>query len=137
MTHIYDWGLRGPHALAINCPRCGGEARFEATFYNDDFGCRCRGDSGKCTCLLCGYGNPHLVRWPDDAYFTVDIDGMSLWAWDRDHAIAIRDFIDSTTRDVSEYPAYKLSLLHLPNRVLQSNSRLLVVKRINQMLDSK
>lgn len=33
---------------------------------------------------------------------------MILWAWDKDHAIATRDFIDSTNRDVSKYPGYKL-----------------------------
>lgn len=71
MTHVYDWGLRGPPVLAIKCPRCRGEARFEAAFYNDEFGYQCRGDSRKCTCLLCGYGKPHLLTWPDDAYFMV------------------------------------------------------------------
>ena len=136
MTHLYDWGLHGPDVIAITCPRCGGEARFETSFYNDESGCRCREENGKCACLLCGYGNHHLLKWPDDAYFTVDIDDMSLWAWNRNHAIAIRDFVASTTRDVSTYPGYKLSLLHLPNRVLENSSRHLVVKRINQMLDA-
>ncbi|QDS95671.1 hypothetical protein FF011L_44710 [Roseimaritima multifibrata] len=137
MTHVYDWGLRGPDCLAIKCPQCASEARFTVTIREDEKGNRLRDETGRCTCPSCGYAKSHQLMWPDDAYFCVDVDETNLWAWTRDHAIAIRDFVESNSRDVSAFPGFKLSLLHLPNELLQKSARQLVVKRINRMLDGK
>lgn len=136
MTHVYDWGLCGPDYLAIKCPRCYSEARFTVAIRQDEHGYQYRDENGNCTCTSCGYSKSHVLTWPDDAYFRIDIDGLTLWAWSRDHARVIRDFVESTSRNVSAYPCYTLSLLHLPNKVLKKTARQLVIKRINHMLNT-
>lgn len=135
MTHVYDWGLTGPECLNIKCPRCGSEARFTASIRQDEYGLSVRDEDGRCTCTSCGYAHSHQLAWPDDAYFAVQIDEIRLWAWTRDHARVIRDFVMSSNRDVSAFPGYKLSLLQLPQQLLQATSRERVVKLINRILD--
>jgi hypothetical protein len=75
------------------------------------------------------------VTWPEDAYFQWDIRGHTLWAWNREHAQVLLDFLGSKERDESKYGWYAKGLSKLPGELISSKVRGLVVKRIKETLN--
>ena len=45
---------------------------------------------GVVVCAACGLVRRHLLDWPGDAFFKCDIQGRTLWAWNRSHLQAIQ-----------------------------------------------
>ncbi len=52
-------------------------------------------DRGACLCGSCRFRDRHQLRWPDDALFSCEVRGETLWAWTRKHAVVLRDYIAS------------------------------------------
>lgn len=48
---------------------------------------------GVARCPHCSLPRRHLLDWPADSYFNCQIRGESLWAWNREHMVRIRDYI--------------------------------------------
>ncbi|MFN7959034.1 MAG: hypothetical protein U0P46_12030 [Holophagaceae bacterium] len=44
---------------------------------------------GVAVCAACGLVRRHLLDWPNDAFFRCDIQGRTLWAWNRSHLRSI------------------------------------------------
>jgi len=86
---------------------------------------------GVCRCSQCGT-KKHELDWPLDAYFSIEYKGEHLWAYSRDYAVALRDFIESDERVTrSKYMSF---LLKIPTVFKKSNARDTVVKKLNKLL---
>jgi len=71
---------------------------------------------------------------PDDAFYRWIIRGVTCWAWSRDHADILLQFLRSADRDPLRYPHYRRSLQRLPRTVLLAKNRDVVVKAITRSL---
>lgn len=109
---------------AIHCPKCGHEAMYRGWL------------RGVSICGACGNSNEHVLQWPKDAYYAVEVDGKALWAWTRDATIALKDFIASNDREPSAYPGHERFLRHIPKEFLLAKHRELAVRRLQRLLDS-
>jgi hypothetical protein len=95
-----------------------------------------RTNLGVCACSQCGFLAKHGLSWPGDAYFICEIKGKQLWAWNREHATALKLFVGSKERKPFGQPyGYGLSLLHIPTVFLLAKNRGIVVKQLQRMLE--
>lgn len=53
---------------------------------------------GVVRCDGCHRDRVHVLRWPDDACWQWRLRGHVLWAYDRAHALRLRDFVAATDR---------------------------------------
>ena len=143
MTYIYDW-FSFPQYFSVSCPKCGAEARanelpnlknvnnqvvrYKPEVVSGAFKC-------EVSCLKCGYQSDSTnIHWADDAYWRFDVRGKVLWAWSKEHALTIRDYLASTDRREDEFGIYRISLLHLPKHFKLSKHRTAAVKSINNVI---
>ena len=160
-------GYRPFGQVAVRCPRCGREARFDGDPYR--FVLRSRATAveieaghpyggwialeryphlvpwdpkqvqadlrrpekhGVITCRDCGLTSAATCRFPHDAWYQWDLRGLRLYARDRAHAIALRDYIaDPARRGKWAHRFHKL-----PRVVIAAKNRDLVVRRIERSL---
>jgi len=114
-----------PYGIAaIHCPKCGYEAEY------------CGWLRGVSTCGACGNSNEHILQWPKDAYYAVEVDGKTLWAWTRGAAIALKDFIASNNREPRDYTDHERFLRHIPKEFLLAKHRDAAVRRLQRLIDS-
>jgi hypothetical protein len=109
---------------AIHCPKCGHEAEYRGWL------------RGVSTCDTCGNSNEHVLSWPEDAYYGVEVDSKILWAWTRDAAIALKEFIASDNREPRDYGGHDRFLRHIPKEFLLAKHRDIAVRRLQRLLDS-
>lgn len=98
------------------------------------YSCRTHGcDVGTAECGSCGLRRKHELDWPRDARYRVEYRGEVLWAWHRESASSLRDFIAS---DARERKAHRWSslLLHVPKAFLAAKARGELVKRLDRLL---
>lgn len=110
-----------PDELEIRCPRCRDHAIF---------------DKGVVECINGHFLLTHVLSWPDDAYYRWEIRGVTLWAWSRDHACRLLEFIKAADRNPHHYPRYHRSLRKLPRTVLLAKNRDLVIRKMSRLLGS-
>lgn len=91
-------------------------------------------DRGVLRCGECHNVTAHELRWPEDAYFQWTVRGERLWAWNREHAQALRQYLESTQREPARYGLYARSLRELPARILDARARTAIVRKIHQTL---
>lgn len=85
---------------------------------------------GLVRCTHCHANQMHRLNWPSDAYWQWEIRGQLLWAWDKEHAQQILDFIRQTAR-----PARRSTRLkHIPAHFLSAKVRDLVVRKIERSI---
>lgn len=144
MTTIYEW-YGWPKKVAVNCSRCeciadlnnpkqvtkmvGPSTRPLKKEYTDFF-------TGHISCLNCGLSKEETMQWPIDAYYSGDVKGQILWAWNKAHAEAIREFVLSTSRNYKQYN-YSASLYHLPEHFKLSKNRDACLKTLDRMISRK
>lgn len=87
-------------------------------------------DQGVCVCVTCKNTYQHDLSWPNDAYYSCEISGKLLWAFDRAGMEEIRKFIISKLRDA--YPPRVA--LHVPTHFLIAKNRDLAIKKIDRLL---
>jgi hypothetical protein len=90
-----------PSAADVRCPKCRSRCEFcikpRDTFDRDE---QSGGYSlrplpiegsmlGKGACTACG-NSFSAIRWPEDAYFSVDVHGGTVWAWNTTYLTALR-----------------------------------------------
>lgn len=88
---------------------------------------------GVAVCSACGLVRRHLLNWPDDAFFKCDIQGRTLWAWNRSHLQSMSDSLKGIRgpRDQTESRHAKI-----PRHFLISKHRDLVLTAAARLLDS-
>lgn len=89
--------------------------------------------TGSMVCQSCGLRRKHVLSWPQDAYFTIDYKGQTLWAYDRSHAVELLDYIRSKNRDRTKYK-HRSFLLHLPSHFQAQKARDHITKRLSEKL---
>ncbi len=167
--HYYDNPV--PGRLAIRCPRCGAEARYQEAFtflrhdeaagaYPPGSVVEWRGvrvasnfphlfrfdikrksyrhhEVGACSCLACGFNGKHTLAWPDDAFFACLVRGRLLWAFNREHCVALRDYLAAGNRDAYRRQSpHAVALRHIPGHFLLARNRDEAVEQLNRVLSA-
>lgn len=55
-------------------------------------------NKGSYRCIKCPASKKHEISWPQDAYFQVNYQEQTLWAYDRKTAVKLLDYIESHDR---------------------------------------
>jgi len=90
-------------------------------------------DLGALGCTHCQTRKPYMLQWPSDAFYSISYKGEVLWAFNRESAVDLRDYIASTERKTEKYK-WSRFLLHIPTVFKKQNSRDNVIKQINRVL---
>ena len=86
---------------------------------------------GAVRCPSCATCRKHRLRWPDDAWYAVDVRGETLWARNAYDAETVVNFIGSIERDKTG----NYGLLHnIPEHFLRAKVRDEVVKKMRAKL---
>ena len=92
-------------------------------------------DLGAFCCNICQTRKPYILQWPSDAFFSISYKGENLWAFNRECAIDLRDYIESIERKAEKFK-WSSFLLHLPTTFKRQNARENIVKQINKVLST-
>lgn len=90
---------------------------------------------GSFICTSCNKQSKHVLQWPEDAFYLVSHKGQSLWAFDRESAVELRDFIQSTSRNENDF-RWERFLRHVPTVFKHQKNRDRIVKQIDKLLAS-
>lgn len=90
-------------------------------------------DIGSIACPNCHLSQKHILSWPGDAYFSIEYKGQQLWAFDRDSANELKEYIMDKDRNVDKYK-WRNFLLHIPTVFKKQGAREYVVKHIDRLL---
>jgi hypothetical protein len=90
------------------------------------------GAAGVVSCTKCISRYYHTLRWPSDAFYYIQHRSKVLWAWNREYLVMVRDFIESSARDVGAYYLRR----KIPKFFLLAKNRAAVVSKIDQLLES-
>ena len=89
---------------------------------------------GSLRCGRCHARAQHGLNWPDDAYYSVAYRGKILWAYHRENAVELLDYLQSKRRDISRY-RWSSFLLHLPTLFKSHKARDTIVKQLQKLLN--
>lgn len=90
-------------------------------------------DLGSITCRACRLRKRHELSWPADAYYQFEFRGGVLWAFHRESAQELREYVSSASRKREGY-RWRNFLLHVPSKFLSAKSRAAVVKGLERLL---
>lgn len=90
-------------------------------------------DIGSTDCDQCGNRQLHQLKWPQDAYYQIEYKGQILWAFNRETAKELKEYILSVDRDRTKFQ-WQSFLLHVPTVFLKQNSRDEIVKKLKKLL---
>lgn len=90
-------------------------------------------DLGSVRCEHCHLRAKHTLRWPEDAYFSLSYRNQVLWAFHRESASDLRDYLLSTSREVSRY-RWSSFLLHVPTVFKTHKARAAVTRHLLSLL---
>ena len=86
---------------------------------------------GVVRCHACHAVMLHRLDWPEDALFRWSVRGVTLYAWDVEHARVLLDYIGSTLRDPNRYgERYRKGLQRLPREVMDGHARVGLAEQI-------
>lgn len=88
---------------------------------------------GTIDCFVCGHRAKHTLAWPAEAHYAIEYRGEVLWAFNRESAKELRDYVHSTDRDPRRYRWVSL-LRHVPSTFLRKKARSAVVRRLDALL---
>jgi hypothetical protein len=88
---------------------------------------------GSVICQSCGLRLVKQLDWPKDAYFAISHKKFILWAFNRESALELLDYISASSRNLSKYK-WKNFLLHLPTVFKSRKARSDIVKLLNRLL---
>ena len=87
---------------------------------------------GVLACSGCATRKKHKLIWPNEAYYQIQLGNGVLWAWNRAHFIAMRDFLSSPNLHAPKGFGYFLK--HIPKQFLLKRNRDRAVKHIERLL---
>lgn len=131
---VYFQGLHGdPRKTLHNLPAGYAAQDWEHPRYLSN---RANWPVGSFRCDRCHARGMHWLNWPQDAYFSVSYRNHVLWAYHREFAIALTDYLASKQRTVwgSGWPVF---LQHVPTVFKVRKAREAVVKQMGKLLDPK
>ncbi|WP_417478182.1 hypothetical protein [Maricaulis sp.] len=130
--------------LALACPQCGAEARFESLYGDLPLPVLLAGGeagpkqswAGRLSCLGCGLNRTHEVDWPREAFFQLAYRGDTLWAFDRAMMVDIAAYLRAgPDRDaVRRQSPYATRLMRLPKTFLAARAREPLIAKIEALL---
>ena len=88
---------------------------------------------GQILCSNCHTNRKHRLNWPLDAYWSWEIRGEILWAWDRNHAESILEFARQRLRPTR----WNSRLRYIPSVFLSAKVRPEVCKKIESSLEQR
>lgn len=88
--------------------------------------------NGLVQCQSCHVNNKHVLCWPSDAYWQWSIRGELLWAWDKDHAQLILNYVKTRMRPSRQ----SYSLRYIPTHFLSAKVRDLVVQKMERSINA-
>ncbi|EKE76146.1 hypothetical protein [Gallaecimonas xiamenensis] len=86
---------------------------------------------GLIRCPACHQQSRRRLQWPTDAYWQWQIRGQCLWAWDRQHALAILAYVQADNRPSRRGGS---PVRYVPSHFLTAKIRELVVRKLTQSL---
>ena len=89
--------------------------------------------TGAILCAKCGLNCKHELDWPGDAFFQIEYRNNVLWAFDRDIASELLEYIASQDRDRHRF-RHHLFLMKIPSVFLSKKARETVVKKLAAVL---
>lgn len=89
--------------------------------------------NGLIQCGHCHFNRKHKLDWPADAYWSWEVRGELLWAWDERHAFIILEFVKQTTSRPSRHSP---RLRHIPAHFFSAKVRDLVVQKMERSLNA-
>lgn len=128
---LYFAGLHGSPERALSELPEGYQASDwqHSRFYSRSHGL----DLGSVSCGHCARRAVHQLRWPQDAHYVVAYKGKELWAFNRDSALELRDYLASGSRDLARY-RWRAFLLHVPSLFKSRKARGELCKRFDRLL---
>ena len=90
-------------------------------------------DIGSINCPNCHLRRKHQLNWPLEAYFSIEHKGNQLWAFNRESACDLRDYLENNNRKHGEYK-WSNFLLHVPTVFKKQGARDNAVKQLNRIL---
>jgi hypothetical protein len=79
---------------------------------------------GVVRCRACHAVVLHRLDWPEDALFRWGVRGVTLYAWDEEHARVLLHYVGSLLRDPNRYgERYRKGLQRLPTEVMDGHAR--------------
>ena len=78
----------------------------------------------------------HELNWPNDAYYVVMYRQQALWAFHREAAIDLYDYLKEDLRDHKKY-RHSFFLLHIPTIFKQKKARVHVTKQLQNLLKNQ
>ena len=89
------------------------------------------GAEGVVTCPRCVTRYAHRLAWPAEAFYRLEHRGATLWAWNREYLVMIRDFIASEQRDT---PGHFYFSRKLPKAFLLAKRRAMLTAKLDRLL---
>ncbi len=88
---------------------------------------------GSIRCGSCHARGRHMLDWPKDAYFSIAHRGQVLWAFHRESAVELLQYLQSSERNTSGY-RWDFFLLHVPSVFKARKAREAVVRQLGKRL---
>lgn len=128
---LYFAGLHGDPRAAVHDLPAGYQA---SDWCHSKYLYRSHGlDIGSVQCEHCHLRAKHSLTWPDDAYFAISYRGNILWAFHRESACDLNNYLLSKSRDVSKY-RWGAFLLHIPTAFKTQKARAAVSRQLLRLL---
>jgi hypothetical protein len=90
-------------------------------------------DIGSVRCAHCHFRGTHTLAWPGEAFYSVSHRQQVLWAFHRESARDLHDYLLSRERDISRYRWASL-LLHIPTAFKTQKARDAVCAHLRRLL---
>lgn len=90
-------------------------------------------DIGSIYCQGCHLRTKHELSWPEEAFFSIQYQNKHLWAFDRESAVQLKDFIASNNRNVESFKR-QCFLLHIPSEFKQKRAREYIIKQLDRLI---
>ena len=74
------------------------------------------------------------MSWPGDAYYAVRYRGKLLWAFNRETALELCEYVSGKIRDLTKY-RWRTFLLHVPSIFKGRKARHEVTKQLMRLLN--
>ena len=90
-------------------------------------------DLGSLSCNSCNTNKIHALEWPQEAFFSIEYKGQVLWAYNRESAMELYNFISAAERKElkSKWGGF---LLHIPTIFKTKKAREPVAKKLRRLL---
>jgi len=104
---------------------------YDSTAWNTRYSMQSRGGVN---CECCGFKQKHELNWPNDAYYVVMYRHQPLWAFHREAAVELYEYLSESLRDHKKY-RYSFFLLHIPTIFKQKKARQYVIRQLQKLLN--